>query len=378
MKKTMTAAVLAATLALVGCGVQPSVDASGAGQMAREYEEDMDLALTHSIGPFIFSVPESWEELSDPNVAPTLESPYEKRPSVGGVMQVGTEWDIDFVGDGEAEADSAIERMENKGTKVTSEIEKDVLSSAVTYTVDIEREQDGESCKGFAEFILSGHEMCAFLVCVPEADYDAGYDAVLEKVRDSFAVNKSSEPLGAEDEDAADTGTSAPEESEKSESEEPQADEPRADEPADTSMTVSQTNALRSARSYISIMDFSHSGLVDQLEYEGYSTEDAIYAADNCGADWNAEALGSARSYIDTMAFSYSGLIDQLEYEGFTIDQATYGANNCGADWNAEAAESAQSYLDVMAFSRAGLIDQLLYEGFTYEQAEYGVSTTGL
>lgn len=88
-------------------------------------------------------------------------------------------------------------------------------------------------------------------------------------------------------------------------------------------------------------------------------------------------ALSSAESYISFMGFSYSGLIDQLEYEGYSTDAATYAADNCGADWNEEAAESAQDYMDVMSFSRQGLIDQLLYEGFTQEQAEYGASAVG-
>lgn len=88
-------------------------------------------------------------------------------------------------------------------------------------------------------------------------------------------------------------------------------------------------------------------------------------------------ALSSARDYLDTMAFSYSGLIEQLQYEGYSAEAATYAADNCGADWNAQAAEMAQSYLDTMSFSRQGLIDQLIYEGFSQEQAEYGVSAVG-
>ena len=35
----------------------------------------------------------------------------------------------------------------------------------------------------------------------------------------------------------------------------------------------------------------------------------------------------SAQSYIDTMPFSRQGLIDQLEFEGFTTQQAIHGAN---------------------------------------------------
>lgn len=90
-----------------------------------------------------------------------------------------------------------------------------------------------------------------------------------------------------------------------------------------------------------------------------------------------SNALGAARDYLDTMAFSYTGLIEQLEYEGYSTEDATYAADNCGADWNEQAAKAAENYLDVMSFSRQGLIDQLIYEGFTQEQAEYGVTSVG-
>ena len=75
--------------------------------------------------------------------------------------------------------------------------------------------------------------------------------------------------------------------------------------------------------------------------------------------------------------FSYSGLIDQLEYEGFTSKQAKYAADNCGANWNEQAAKTAKSYLDLFAFSKQELIEQLEYEGFTHEQAVYGAESVG-
>lgn len=148
--------------------------------------------------------------------------------------------------------------------------------------------------------------------------------------------------------------------------------------PAEESRTSEQAAALSKARDYLDFTAFSHSGLIDQLEYEGFTTEDATWAADNCGADWNQQALQSAKDYLDFTAFSYSGLIDQLEYEGFTTEQATYGVDNCGADWMEQASLCAQNYLDFSDFTRQGLIDQLLYEGFTQEQAEYGVTQVGM
>lgn len=88
-------------------------------------------------------------------------------------------------------------------------------------------------------------------------------------------------------------------------------------------------------------------------------------------------ALAKGKDYLDFSAFSYTGLISQLEYEGFSTESATYAADNCGADWNEQAAKKAQDYLDFSSFSRQGLIDQLLFEGFTQEQAEYGASSVG-
>ena len=141
--------------------------------------------------------------------------------------------------------------------------------------------------------------------------------------------------------------------------------------------STSQKKALDKANDYLLVMAFSHSGLVKQLEYEGYSNADATYAADNCGADWNAQALKKAKSYLGVMAFSYSGLKGQLEYDGFTSSQAAYGADNCGANWNNQAAKKAKSYLELMSFSRDELINQLEYEGFTRAQAEYGAAQNG-
>ena len=83
-------------------------------------------------------------------------------------------------------------------------------------------------------------------------------------------------------------------------------------------------------------------------------------------------ALQKASEYLDVMAFSYTGLIEQLEYEGFSHYEAVYGADNCGADWNEQAALKAQEYLDVMSMSKSQLIEQLEYEGFTPQQARYG------
>lgn len=103
--------------------------------------------------------------------------------------------------------------------------------------------------------------------------------------------------------------------------------EPKSSAP---STPIGYLNALESAKRYLRVMAFSYSGLISQLEFEGYTTEEATYAADNCGADWKEQAAKKAKNYLDTMSFSRQGLIDQLEFEGFTSEQAVYGVTQNG------------------------------------------------
>lgn len=95
-------------------------------------------------------------------------------------------------------------------------------------------------------------------------------------------------------------------------------------------VTIGMKNALKSANQYLAYSAFSRSGLIKQLEYEKYTHDEAVYAVDHCGADWNEQAAKSAKQYLDYASFSRSGLIDQLEYEGFTHSQAVYGAQKNG------------------------------------------------
>lgn len=96
------------------------------------------------------------------------------------------------------------------------------------------------------------------------------------------------------------------------------------------SSTAGQDHALNMAHTYLMVSPFSHSGLIRQLEYEGFSTEEATYAADNCGANWNEQAAKVAQNYLDIMSFSRNDLIGQLEFDGFSREQAEYGVTAVG------------------------------------------------
>jgi hypothetical protein len=145
-----------------------------------------------------------------------------------------------------------------------------------------------------------------------------------------------------------------------------------------TKENVNQSNARKKAASYLSLSAFSRSGLIKQLEFEGFSNADATYGADAQNAEWNKQAAKAAGNYLKLSAFSRSGLIKQLEYEGYSNEDATFGTDAQNADWNKQAAKAAASYLALTPFSRSGLIEQLVFEGYTAEQAASGVASTGL
>ena len=95
-------------------------------------------------------------------------------------------------------------------------------------------------------------------------------------------------------------------------------------------LTLGQKNAIKQANSYLNAMAFSRKGLIEQLEYEGYSNSDATYAVDHITVDWNDQATKKAKEYLNVMALSRTGLIEQLEYDGFTSSQAEYGVKAVG------------------------------------------------
>lgn len=91
-------------------------------------------------------------------------------------------------------------------------------------------------------------------------------------------------------------------------------------------MTRGESNALRTAHNYLKYTAFSKKGLIDQLEYEGYSTSEAKYAVEKIDMDWKIQAGIKAVQYLKYMPMSKSQLEDQLVFDGFTYSEASYGA----------------------------------------------------
>jgi outer membrane biosynthesis protein TonB len=143
---------------------------------------------------------------------------------------------------------------------------------------------------------------------------------------------KKAEPKAEKAAPKAEAEKAAPKAEKPAPKAEPKAETPKkpAAKAAEAEVSLSAQNAVGSAESYLEYSGFSRKGLIGQLEYEGYSTADATYAADNVAVDWNEECAQSAQSYMDYSSFSKSGLADQLDYEGFSDSQIAHGLKAVG------------------------------------------------
>ena len=146
-----------------------------------------------------------------------------------------------------------------------------------------------------------------------------------EEAQETEATQGSQETPDAPSAAASTPEAPAPEPEPETTEEKP---EPVAEET--DSETLAQSNAVSMALNYLDYTSFSKQGLIEQLEFEGFSSADAQYAVDNITVDWKEQAALKAAEYLNYQAFSRSGLIDQLEFEGFTRAQATFGVDAVG------------------------------------------------
>ena len=133
--------------------------------------------------------------------------------------------------------------------------------------------------------------------------------------------------------------------------------------------------AVRSAQERMGYEHYSYDNLVKILqEYGKFTEEQAIFGAENCGADWQKEAVEYAVVTLSYSSCSYIGLVDWMVDVGLYPEElAVYAADNCGADWNEQAVKCAEEYLQIELDSREEMHSQLLYEGFTEEQTAFAL-----
>ena len=55
-------------------------------------------------------------------------------------------------------------------------------------------------------------------------------------------------------------------------------------------LTTGKVQCFESGQKIFDALLFSYEGLVKQLEFEKYTLEDAVFAVEHCGVDWNEQA----------------------------------------------------------------------------------------
>lgn len=298
MRKGMFVSVcFAAALALGGCSSGGGSTANSAAQAATSQVTSGDVTIT---------VPANWET----KAADDGEYIY---PDYGGLLYLKTDGEMDSSSTSSDEYyKKVVQGLEADGaTTVVSEPSKENIGDAVAIRSQVTYKSDNDVMDGWNELIISGFNVYNIMFLAPSDEYQSQSDS-MQAILDTVALSDAEVPTfhassNQSADSSADSGSSS------------------------TNQTsVSQANALKMAKNYLDVTAFSHDGLVDQLEYEGFSHDDAVYGADNCGADWNEQAAKKAAEYLDVSAFSHDGLVEQLEYEGFTKDQAEYGVSQSG------------------------------------------------
>lgn len=170
-----------------------------------------------------------------------------------------------------------------------------------------------------------------------------------------------------------------------------------------TNITNAQKNAVRTAHSYLESSGFSRDGLIEQLEYDGYTGSDATTAVDSLDMNWIKQAKKTAKSYLQDSGFSHNGLIEQLEYDGYTSSDATTAVDslNLGQSKSDKpkhsqtetveftpqnsadltnpqknAVRSAKDWIEYSAYSRNNLIETLSQsDGYTIRDATFAVDS---
>uniref|UniRef100_UPI0026204172 Ltp family lipoprotein n=1 Tax=uncultured Psychrobacter sp. TaxID=259303 RepID=UPI0026204172 len=155
------------------------------------------------------------------------------------------------------------------------------------------------------------------------------------------------------------------------------------------------------AKSYLQDSGFSRNGLIEQLEYDGYTGSDATTAVDSLDMNWIKQAKKTAKSYLQDSGFSRNGLIEQLEYDGYTSSDATIAVDSLNLSQSKSdkpkqsqtetvefipknladltnpqknAVRSAKDWIEYSAYSRKNLIETLSQsDGYTIDDATAAV-----
>ena len=143
-------------------------------------------------------------------------------------------------------------------------------------------------------------------------------------------------------------------------------------------IAVNEDNDTDTSTSSSYSSDYDTDEDYDTSSDDDTSTTSSSFSDDYSALDYESQnCYNQAMSYLDFMAFSRNGLIQQLQYEGYTDNAISNALDLLEKDyvsWDIEAVKKAQEYMKTFSFSQQRLYEQLIHDGFTEEQANYGAS----
>lgn len=141
------------------------------------------------------------------------------------------------------------------------------------------------------------------------------------------------------------------------------SDTPKSESVGDVDATVGEKNALRVGEDYLAAMGFSYEGLIDQLEYEGFTHEEAVYACD----------ILFERSALPMKKGSTGSKVEEIQQRLIEL-----GFLNGGADgiFGSGTEGAVKSFQDDRGLEVTGIVDEETYAEL-YNEAIDGYSFIG-
>lgn len=145
------------------------------------------------------------------------------------------------------------------------------------------------------------------------------------------------------------------------------------------SLNENQLQAIQTAKDYLDTIHLSQTELLQMLSVENIDLEDAKFALDYLGIDWNQQAQKKAKEYCKhKIGFSKEKLKAQLLFDHFTEEEADFAVSHINVNWIEQAEIVAKEYMEDGVTSKEDLIDALMNEGFTKKEAEKASLKVGL
>lgn len=99
------------------------------------------------------------------------------------------------------------------------------------------------------------------------------------------------------------------------------------DEKSDKKISKKLKKIVKKASWYVENTSSSRMEIIAILRKMEYSMEDCLAAIDSLNVNWNNQAKKAADNYLKITKFSKDELISQLQFDGFTLEEAQFGAS---------------------------------------------------